>query len=401
MKKLEFATGHKIWIVVAGFLLSGVNVGINANSNVAFFAPVSRGLGVSVSAFSASASITSFVSIPCLLLIPALLKKFTARRIVLFSGAGFVLFKLLFGLSNSLWQIYACSVGMGFCLPGIGYLVINSLINDWFHANNGKAIGAAASGAGIVGAVVLPIVNLMIQQYNWRWGYFTQAIIAAVMILIAALLIREKPKEIQTVFPDIQEGAKQSSFALRRPSFYFLMLGLLLILAIGSGLQPYLMIYLTEAHYSLTFAASAVSAILLINTFAKIIMGTAFDKVGTTNSVWLICGSLLFSLVFLLTCQYSIVFTCIFVVVFAFAYTNMSIPAPFLTQSFYGRQNFSGNYSIVMAVTSLGGAIGNFLTGFLSERFGGYDAVWHLYIVGVLMIAFCLFMSCALSKKGY
>ncbi|SDO12744.1 Sugar phosphate permease [Acetanaerobacterium elongatum] len=401
MNKLISDNRFKIWIVIAGFLLSGVNIGISANSNVAFYAPVSKALGVSVSAFSATASITSFVSIPFILLIPVLLKKFSNRQIVLFSGMSFVLIKLLFGLSNSLWQMYVCSVGLGLCLPGIGYVVINSLINDWFHASNGKAMGMAASGAGIVGAIVLPIINLMIQQYNWRWGYFTQAIIATVMVLAAVLLIQEKPNDTQAVSPHIQEETKQTASALRSPSFYFLMLGLLLILVIGSGVQPYLMIYLTGANYSSAFAASAVSAILLINTFAKIIMGAAFDKAGATNSVWIIGGSIVLSLVLMLTSRYSIIFTCLFVVAFAFAYANMSIPAPFLTQSLYGRQNFSGNYSIIMAVTSMGGAIGNYLTGFLSEQFGSYDTVWYLYIAGILMSTVCLFVSCGLSKKGY
>lgn len=62
-------------IVLAGFLLSGVNVGINTNCNTAFLNPVCEDLGISLSNFALTASIVSFVSIPCLLAIPQLLKK--------------------------------------------------------------------------------------------------------------------------------------------------------------------------------------------------------------------------------------------------------------------------------------------------------------------------------------
>ena len=55
---------QKQWLIVlAGFLLSGVNVGINTNCNTAFLNPVCEDLGLSISSFALTASIVSFVSI--------------------------------------------------------------------------------------------------------------------------------------------------------------------------------------------------------------------------------------------------------------------------------------------------------------------------------------------------
>lgn len=113
-KTMNITKKQKQWLIVlAGFLLSGVNVGINTNCNTAFLNPVCEDLGLSISSFALTASIVSFVSIPCLLAIPQLLKKMSARSLLIFSGMGFILFKILFGCAEELWQFYACSVGIG------------------------------------------------------------------------------------------------------------------------------------------------------------------------------------------------------------------------------------------------------------------------------------------------
>ena len=66
-------------LVLAGFLLSGVNVGINTNCNTAFLNPVCEDLGLGISSFAMTTSIVSFVSIPCLLLLPVTEKNISAK----------------------------------------------------------------------------------------------------------------------------------------------------------------------------------------------------------------------------------------------------------------------------------------------------------------------------------
>lgn len=383
-------------IVIAGFLLSGVNVGINTNCNTAFLKPVCESLGLSMSSFSLTASISAFISIPCLLVIPFLMEKISARKLILICGVGFILFKILFGCSDTLWQFYICSAGIGIFSSGIGYLTVNSLLNGWFTDRNGLAVGIASSGAGIVGAAVLPLVTWVIEVFGWRHGYYLEALLSFIFIGIAYIIIKEEaPVKKETVAAGVRERTSAGDII----TLALLSLGLFIICAIGLGIQPYLMTYMQSLGYTAAFAAAVVSAILAINTLAKVFSGYAFDKMKTGRTIWMITAFMISSLLLLLSLGKGEIWIYLFVVVFAFAYVNMSIPAPFLTKRVFGTENFTKNYSIVMIVTSLGGAAGNVITSILFEGCGSYRSVWLIYIALMALSAFSLLLAVYGSQK--
>lgn len=388
---------QKQWLIVlAGFLLSGVNVGINTNCNTAFLNPVCEDLGLSLSSFALTASIVSFVSIPCLLAIPQLLKKMSARSLLIFSGMGFILFKILFGCAEELWQFYACSVGIGIFAPGFGYLTVNSIINRTFTENNGLAVGIASSGAGIVGAVALPVVTWMISAKGWRAGYYLEAVLALLFIGLAVILIGGEKKE--TTQETVSHGSRWKMSGQEKTAFVLLLIGLFLLCLVGLGIQPYLMPYMKSIGYTTAFAAGVVSAILAINTAAKIISGYVFDRVGTAGAAGITAGTMIVSLLLLMLLKGSPV-VYLFAVIFSFAYVALSIPAPYFTRQLFGVEHFTELYSIVMIVTSVGGAVGNTLTGLLLEMSGSYLFVWGCYIFLVIAAACCLTAAILVKKR--
>ncbi len=383
-------------IVIAGFLLSGVNVGINTNCNTAFLKPVCESLGLSMSSFALTASISAFISIPCLLVIPFLMERISARRLILICGAGFILFKILFGCSDNLWQFYICAAGIGIFSSGIGYLTVNSLLNGWFTEKNGLAVGIASSGAGIVGAAVLPLVTWVIETFGWRHGYYLEAVLSLIFIGIAYALIKEEMPLKKEIVAAGGEGRTSVGDII---TLTLLSFGLFIVCAIGLGIQPYLMTYMQSLGYTAAFAAAVVSAILVINTFAKVISGYVFDKMKTGWTILMITAFMLSSLLLLLSLGKGEMWIYLFVAVFAFAYVNMSIPAPFLTKRLFGSKTFTKNYSIVMIVTSLGGAAGNVITSILYEGCGSYRSVWFIYIVLMVLAGLSLLLAVHGAQK--
>ena len=393
-KTMNITKKQKQWLIVlAGFLLSGVNVGINTNCNTAFLNPVCEDLGLSISSFALTASIVSFVSIPCLLAIPQLLKKMSARSLLIFSGMGFILFKILFGCAEELWQFYACSVGIGIFAPGFGYLTVNSIINRTFTENNGLAVGIASSGAGIVGAVALPVVTWMISAKGWRSGYYLEAVLALLFIGFAVILIGGEKKETQE--ETVSHSSRWKMSGQEKIAFLLLLVGLFLLCLVGMGIQPYLMPYMKSIGYTTAFAAGVVSGILTINTAAKIISGYVFDRVGTIGAAGITAGTMIVLLVLLKGSP--VVY--LFAVIFSFAYVALSIPAPYFTRQLFGADHFTELYSIVMIVTSVGGAVGNTLTGLLLEMSGSYIFVWVCYISLVIAAAGCLSAAILVKKR--
>lgn len=395
------------WIVLAGFMLSGVSIGININCNTALLEPVCSSLGISISAFSLSTSITSFASIPCYLLLPGFMHRISMRKYIAFCGVGFILFKILFGLSNHVWQIYICALGIGICAPGLSYMVINSLLNNWFYEKNATVVGITAAGGGILGALILPVVTAIVSCFGWRAGYFTEALMSGILIFFAVILVRDTPEEAGEkpyaptagIRPDVlgQTEGRTLKEAVRCPSFYFLLAALFLLCVSGMGIQPYLMSYLGTVGYSTGFAAGIVSLILVSVTFGKIGMGALFDRLGLAMANILIGGSMIASLFLLSLVSNGKIVTVAFAVVFGFAYANMSIPAPYLTGKLFGKKDFSAIYGVVMVGTSIGGTVGNLLTGVIFEQMGRYQDVWYLYIGIMAAVMALLHLAIRLS----
>ena len=77
----------------------------------------------------------------------------------------------------------------------------------------------------------------------------------------------------------------------------------------------------------------------------------------------------------------------------------LSIPAPYFTRQLFGADHFTELYSIVMIVTSVGGAVGNTLTGLLLEMSGSYIFVWVCYISLVIAAAGCLSAAILVKKR--
>lgn len=403
------------WIVLAGFMLSGVSVGININCNTALMEPVCQALGIGISAFSLSTSITSFAAVPCYLLAPRLMRRFSTRKYIAVSGAGFVLFKLLFGLSNQAWQLYVCALGIGVCVPGLSYMVINSLLNSWFYEKNGTAVGIASAGGGILGAVILPLITWVVSGWGWRAGYFAEALLGAAGVILAVWIVRDTPEETGEkpygYGKQKNRSGGESGLTLkeasRQPGFYLLFLGLFLLSIAGMGIQPYLMSYLGGLGYDTGFAAAVVSLVLVVVTFGKVGMGAAFDALGLRAANGLIGGSMIAALLLLGFAGEGKWIAVLFALVFGFAYADMSIPAPYLTRKLFGGRDFSAIYGVIMVGTSVGGTIGNLLTGMIYEQSGSYRTVWLLYmgIMAVVMlllhlaILFCL-QTGERGKKG-
>lgn len=400
------------WIVLAGFLLSGVSVGININCNTALMEPVCRSLGISISAFSLSSSITSFAAIPCYLLVPKLMLRVSMRKYMAVSGIGFVLFKLLFGLSGEAWQLYVCALGTGICVSGLSYMAVNSLLNNWFYEKNGTAVGIASAGGGILGALILPVITRIVSGWGWRAGYFAEALLGGILTVLAVAIVRDTPEETgerpygQEMQVDNWNGKAEHRegvllrAAKRQPSFYFLLFGLFLLSIAGMGIQPYLMSYLGKSGYSTGFAAAVVSLILVIVTFGKVGMGAVFDQVGLRAANGLACGSMILALLLLGFAERGAWVVLLFAVVFGFAYADMSIPAPYLTRKLFGKQDFTAIYGIIMVGTSVGGTIGNLLTGVIYEQIGSYQIVWLLYIGIVAVVAVLLDLAISLNMRN-
>ena len=397
------------WIVTfVGFLMIGLSVGLQVNCNVAFMKPMSNDMGFSISQIALNTSITSVVAIPCYIIIPKVLKKISFRSLAAVSGISYLIFKILFAFSTELWQFYLVSVMIGISLPGLGFITVNSLVDGWFHAKRGLAIGIAATGAGVTGAVFLPIITGIIEMHGWRNAYLFQALVIFIMLTISLLLIRNTPESIglkpygykNEQVATIQKYGYTIKQVLIMPAYYILLIGIICLSIIGLGMQTYLMSYLSNEGYDVIFASNIVSLILIIATIGKIVIGLALDRLGVKYVGLFIGACFLLSLILLSFVGNHILIAYIFAVIFGISYVSLSIPIPYLIINLFGSKDFTAIYGVVLIVTSTGSTIGSILTGLIYDNTGSYQAAWTLYMCMSIVLAVSIQITCRMVKNN-
>lgn len=130
------------------------------------------------------------VSMP---VIGRLVDRFGARTILLPST---IVFGLLLGsialIVSHLWQLWFIFLLIGTFGAGANSLPYLRIIGAWFDRHRGLAFGVAMAGGGLGYTYVPPLVQYLIDQYGWRYGYYTLAgIVLFIVVPLIAMFVRE------------------------------------------------------------------------------------------------------------------------------------------------------------------------------------------------------------------
>lgn len=411
--KVSLKSIHYGWcILIAGFLLSGTSIGVFINCNTLFIQPVTQSLGFTRGEFSVMASIMSLLSAVMYPVFSYWIKHFPIRKITLISlvicsGCAFGM-----SLSGRLWHFYLLGGLFGMFLPGIQYVIINTLINRWFSQKQGMALGIAASGAGVVGAVMVAAVGSVIQDMGWRYGYRLQGAVSLLLGGVALLLIREWPEDMgvpaygEQMQPEVQPGTVQAgadgvtlSQVVRMPAFYLLLVAFFLIGMYATGIQPHVIPYLNDIGYSPQMGSAVISALLVLMVVTKPVLGKVLDHAGPFGGAFFTAAIQVVPLVSLMLSERFTWMPWAFAITFSLGYATASICNPYYTLALFGGKNFTDIYALTSISASLGGSLGAVVSGFIFDRTGGYQWAWGLYSVLGVITLLCLAGASLHCKK--
>lgn len=109
----------------------------------------------------------------------------------------------LSGTSDSLWEFYLYyGIVAGIGTGGLGFVSNSALISHWFQRRRGSAIGLATMGLGLGILVIVPLTQVLISGYGWRFAFMILAgLVLCISVPINTLLQRRSPEEMGQ-FPD-------------------------------------------------------------------------------------------------------------------------------------------------------------------------------------------------------
>ncbi len=383
-------------VLVLCFILSLLAAGMNLSFSV-FLLPLEKAVSAE------RGSVSSIISVALLLsglmspIAGTLMEKLGPR--VLYP-AGLALFAsayLVASQASTIYMLYA-SIGImgGVALACIGPVPAAVLINRWFHARVGTAMGVIYSASGVGTLLISPFAALMIARYDWRTAYQIYAAILAMLIPVMLIMPWRKIssghpqyRHFHAVKGDNPSIISPEVWTLKRASrtvpfwgmaavFFFTGAGVIAIMIhsvsfmIETGVEP-------------IHAATAFGFIGLLSPIGIIGFGTLGDRIGPRRAVllsYILSLTSVFSL-FLIKYYPSPIAIPLLVLSIGLSMGARGPTVSTMASRIFSGPNFGRIYGAISMAGGLGGALGSWLGGLLQDIFHTSDA---LLVFSTIMI---------------
>ena len=326
-------------------------------------------------------------------------------------GGGLVLSSFagsLVGLYVSYGLITALGQG------ALGFVGHNALISFWFVRRRATAIAIASMGQGLGALVMVPLTQILISQFGWRWTFiFTGSLLLFILVPANALLQRRSPQEVGQ-FPDgdadpsnqnpvPRHGHKGNSGhdwtlaeAVRSYPFWSITVG---HLALGTALfmiNTHAIAHFVAVGYEKLAASFYFGFIGFIRIGATILWGSVSDRLGRSKAY----GVAVLVTVLGIACMIAMTFSApLWLVYLTIALYGVGHSAGNPTYGAVIGDIFSGRkigliFGYLEISFGLGSALGAWLGGYLFDLTGSYASPLAVsllcYLISGLAIHSCI-----------
>jgi len=277
------------WVVVAaGGLLGCVAIG-SVFSLAVFLQPMADATGWSRTGVSSAMTIVFLVMGVAAFGWGALTDRFGPLPVVL-SGA--ILLGLGIALASRASSLLEFQLIYGLLVGGaIGAVFIPTMttVTGWFEKHRSLAVSLVSAGMGVAPMTVSPFASWLITNYDWRTAQLVIAILAWVVLVPTAFLVRRAPQVIDereriAAPPGMTMGAADPGLtagqALRSPQFWVLSLTYFCCCATHSGPIFHTVSYAVACGLPIMAAVTIYSVEGLAGLGGRILFGLAGDRFG-------------------------------------------------------------------------------------------------------------------------
>ena len=315
----------------------------------------------------------------------ALSDRINTRSVVLAGGIVYGAGMLLASQTRSLWQLY---VFLGF-MTGMGMSAflapLTAMIMKWAGHRKGLAVGFISSGSGVGSFVIPPLARHLISTSGWQGAFEGLGVVALVVILPAALLLRDMPGEKNRGDAASHSAGIQPKRGGRWKLFHdgpFWHLFSINFLCCASHSIPLLHVvsYATDLGVPNMAAASILSIAGATSVLGRLGMGVVADRMGVRRmlvAALAVQGGMIFWLM-----GAGAVWTFyVFAVFFGIAYGGVMPLYAVLAREYYGEGVMGTIYGGILLGATLGMALGGFLGGVIFDAAGNYSLAFVLSLV--------------------
>ncbi|MEQ9463211.1 MAG: MFS transporter [Haliea sp.] len=239
-----------------------------------------------------------------------LIDRGSLRRMMFLGAVGLASGYLLLSFTTASWQvpiIYAALMMLGINL--LGPLTTSTLLARWFSRRRGMALGVAAVGTSVGGFVFPPLVQWLIDSFEWRNALRILGLGSLLLTLPAIWLVANRPAD-RGLHPDGDAPPPSggplppplsTAALLRERNFWLVALSISLLFGVYSALLANLVPFALDTGSTPDRAAFLISAMALAGIAGKLGFGAIADRVdlraGLAASMALVITGVVFYVV--------------------------------------------------------------------------------------------------------
>jgi len=381
------------WVIVGiGMVITCIGMGSMMSLGV-YLQPISQDMGWTRTGISFTAVLAFLAMGFGSFLWGTLSDRFGTRLVVLAGGvilgagligaslaATLLQFQLLFGLL----------VGLA---AGSFYTPLTASVTRWFTTNRSLAVALVSAGMGVGSLLIAPLSRWIITNYDWRSAMLTVGGLALVVIIPAALFVRQPPAgEVIGTIADRGAGGCDYTIGevIRTPQFAAISLTFFCCCAAHSGPIFHMISYAVDCGISSMTAATVFGTTGLASLSGRIVCGLIADRVGAKQT--LVTGLAIQALaVSLYVVTKGTVGLYALAAMFGLAFGGVMPLYAILVREYFGAKVMGAAFGAAAMISTLGMALGPWAGGWLFDTFGSY---FWMYIgsfgigLGAVAIAF-------------
>jgi len=386
------------WIVFAAFLCNVVTFGCGFYAFSLFVTPLQQQLGWGRG--DVMAGFTIFFLTTGLVAPQAgrLVDKYGARIVMsagaVVAGVGFL---VLFSMS-ALWQYYLGYAIVGLGMAGTGQIPTSAVVSNWFEKRRGAAVGLMASGVGVGGLVLAPVVGTyLLPMLGWSKSFLVLGVLCWLIIIpLALLVIRTRPEErglrpygyvadsiAHVQQPLVVKSGVTLKVAMGTATFWLIVLTYLLSHFAQVGAIQHQVPFLEDSGFALAVSAGALGAVGLFSAFAKFGFGWLCDRVQAKYALALGLVLQVVSIIVLMKISPGSPswLAWLYAITMGLGIGSWLPAMAMLVSGYFGLKHYGVIFGAVTIPYAVGSAVGPLVAGRMYDTSGSYDSVFVLFLV--------------------
>ena len=335
-----------------------------------------------------------------------LVDKYGPRRLIFIGSIIVALGLVMLSKIDSLWMFYlsfaVLSLGMSACT----LTVPMSAVANWFHKKLGIASAFAIIGFGLSG-VLVPVIERLINTYDWRNTFLILAVGVVAVITPLSLVFRHKPQPYGYLPDGEREPSDQlSSEAAKKPPvdktwkvrevlqngvFWRITVAYVCLMMLLSGVITNVMPYLESVGIERSTASFVTMSIALTTIGSRLGFGWLADRRERKTLVVAGFASMLIGFtLYLFVSDQAFWLIIPFIILYSVGHGGNSALRPPMVVSYFGRANFGTVMGLMMGFCSIGSVLGAPLAGLVWDTMGSYHLAWYvgmgIAVIGMISI---------------